>query len=299
MRIPRTPMAAAAATVAVLAAAAPAGAQALRGTVVHHNRHGHSFAVAARDGSLHAVHARSLPAVGRVVRVDARRLSNGTYAAHSVHAHGHRGHTHLQGTVTYVDPSGKRLVVSSNGVSLLMRTSRHRGARAASNESLPATGTVVNVEAVLPAGGMPIAQTVTPLGTDFTTKLEGNVVAVDATARTLTISADDDDQSGAQLTIAVPDTTIDLTTIMPGDEVELLVALHSDGTYVLLGLAGDDNGEHADDPGDQQGQSCSGDDGHGDDGGDGGPGSPTGQGDQGGDHHGDNGGGGGDGQGDR
>lgn len=298
MRIPRTRAVAAVTAMAALGVAAPAGAQALHGTVVHHNRHGHSFAVAARDGSLHAVHARRLPAVGRVVTVAARRLSNGTYAARGIHGRGHRGHTHLQGTVTYVDPSGKRLVLSSNGVSLLMRTSRHHGAHAASNDGLPATGTVVDVKAVLPTGGMPIAQTVTPIGTDFTTKIEGNVVAVDTTARTITITADDDDQSGAQLTISVTDPAIDLTAIQPGDEVELLVALHSDGTYVLLGLAGDDNGEHADDSEHQQGQSCGGDDDHGDHGGDhhgdgGGQPTPTGQGDGGGDN------GGGDGQGDQ
>ncbi|HYV15352.1 MAG TPA: hypothetical protein VE972_04980 [Conexibacter sp.] len=275
---------------AALGVAAPAGAQALRGTVVHHNRHGHSFAVAAHDGSLHAVHARRLPAVGRVVRVDARRLGNGTFAASHVHGRGRRGHTHLLGTITYVDPSGKRLVLSSNGVSLLMRTSRRGGVHAASHEGLPAMGTVVDVSAVLPAGGMPIAQDITPVGTDFTVKVEGNVVAVDATARTITITADDDDQSGAQLTIAVPDPAIDLTQIAPGDEVELLVALHSDGTYVLLGLAGDDDGEHADDPGDQQGRSCGGDDNGGDHRGHGDHGE---QGDTGGDD------GGGDGQGDR
>jgi hypothetical protein len=212
------------------------------------------------------------------VRVDARRLSNGTFAAQQVHGRGHRGHTLLHGTITYVDPSGKRIVLSSNGVSLLMRTSRHHvhGAHVASDTELPAVGTVVEVSAVLPPGGMPIAQDVTSVGTDLTTKIEGSVVAVDTTARTLTISADDDDRSGAQLTIAAPD-TFDLTTIQPGDEVELLVALHADGSYVLLGLAGDDDRENADDRGDQQGRSC----GHDDTGDDGG-----------GEHHGDDGGGG-------
>jgi hypothetical protein len=140
---------------------------------------------------------------------------------------------------------------------------------------------MVDVEAVLPAGGMPIAQQITPVGTDFTVTIEGNVAAVDTTARTLTVSADDDDQSGAQLTVSVPD-SFDLTAIKPGDEVELLVALHSDGTFTLLGLAGDDNAREGDDQGEQQGEPCDGH--HGDQGGDGGH-----QGEQG-DDHGDDGG---------
>lgn len=248
----------------VLGAAAPAGAQVLRGTVVHHNRHAHSFAVALKGGALRSVHARRLPAVGRLVRVDARKLGNGTFAAHGVRAHGSRTHARLRGTVTFVDRRAHRLVVSSHGVSLLLRTRRQRGAAAA--DSLPGSGTVVEVDADL-SEDTPVAQSVTPVGTDLTVTVEGVVVAVDATAGTLTISADDEDASGAQLTIAVP-TGIDVSGLAPGDQVELLVTLHSDGTYALLGLAGDDNAEHADDPSEQQGQPCDGgEDHHGDQGG--------------------------------
>jgi hypothetical protein len=266
MRIPRTRAALAAAALVLLGAAAPAGAQSLHGTVVHHNRHGHSFSVATSDGSLEAVHAHRLPGIGRVVSVDARALSNGTFAARSVRAGRRHRHAHLHGTVTFADRGGHRMVVSSNGVSVLLR------ARAS---QVPATGTVVDVQAVLPASGMPVAQTVTPVSSDFTVDVEGVVTAIDTTARTLTVSADDDEQSGATLTIAVP-ATIDLSTIATGQEVELLVALRSDGTFALLGLAGDDNARNADDPGDQQGRPCGGNHdngehhGRGDGGGDGG-----------------------------
>jgi len=248
MRIPGTRAAlGAAAAIAVLGAAAPAGAQTLRGTVVHHNRHGHSFSVALKNGSLRSVHARRLPKIGRVVAVNARALSNGTFAAHGVRAHGRRGHARLHGTVTFADRRHHRFTVSSGGVSLLVR---------AASVQMPATGEVVDVEAHFAPSGTPVAQSVTPAGTDFTIRLEGTVAAVDTTARTITVSADDDEQSGAQLTISVPDPAIDLTAITPGQEVELLVALHSDGTFSLLGIAGDDNARNADDHGDQQGQPC-------------------------------------------
>jgi len=248
MRISRSRTALAAAALAVLGAAAPAGAQSLHGTVVHHNRHGHSFSVATSDGSLEAVHARHLPGIGRAVSVDARALSNGTFSAGTAHEGRRHRHAHLHGTVTFEDRGRHRMVVSSNGVSVLLR------ARAS---QVPATGTVVDVQAVLPASGMPVAQTVTPVSTDFTVKIEGVVTAIDTTARTLTVSADDDARSGATLTISVP-ATIDLSTIATGQEVELLLALHSDGTYALLGLAGDDDARNADDHGAQQGQPCGG-----------------------------------------
>jgi hypothetical protein len=241
---------------AVLGAAAPAGAQALGGTVVHHNRHAHSFVIATRGGALRAIHARSLPGVGRTVHVEARALRNGTFVAHRVHVGARRRRVRLHGTVSFADRRTGRFVLSSDGVSLLLRTRRGRGAHAA-NTSVPAPGTTVNVEAELPAGGTPTAQTVTPTGADFTIHVEGTVLAVDETARTITLSADDDEQSGAQLTISVP-AAIDLTTIAPGQEVELLVALRSDGTYALLGIAGDDGAKQADDQGDEQGQPCGG-----------------------------------------
>lgn len=254
MRISRPWLVAVAAAALTLgAAAAPAGAQLLRGTVVHHNRHAHSFVLAVRGGGLRAIHARKLPAIGRTVAVRARPLRNGTFAATKVRAGHRRTHVRIRGTVSFADRRHHRFTISANGVSLLVHVRRHRGARAAASD-VPAPGTTVEVEADLESGDDTVAQTVTPTGTDLTVKVEGKVLAVDTTARTITITADDEDQSGAQLTISVPDTTIDLTTITPGSEVELLVALHSDGTYTLLGLAGDGNAKQADDQGDQQGQ---------------------------------------------
>jgi hypothetical protein len=254
MRIPRTRPLAVAAAALTLGATAPAGATVLHGTVVHHNRHAHSFVVAVRGGGLRAIHARKLPAIGRTVAVRARALRNGTFAATKVRMGRRRTHVRIRGTVSFADRRHGRFVVSANGVSLLVRTHRRR-AGASAADTVPSPGTTVEVEADLEANDdAPVAQTVTPTGTDLTIKVEGKVLAVDTTARTIAITADDDAQSGGALTISVPDTTIDLTTITVGSEVELLVALHSDGTFTLLGVAGDDNAQQADDQGEQQGQ---------------------------------------------
>lgn len=258
MRIPRTRALALAAAALTLGAAAPAGAQVLHGTVVHHNARAHSFVLAVRGGGLRAVHAHHLPAVGRTVAVRARALRNGTFAATHVRAGRRSTHVLVRGTVSFADRRHHRFTISANGVSLLVRAGRHHGARAAASD-VPAPGTTVEVDVDLETGdAAPIAQQVTPTGTDLTIAVEGKVLAVDQNARTITVSADDEDQSGGQLTISVPDASIDLGTIAVGSEIELLVALHSDGTYTLLGLAGDGNARQADDQHDQQGQSCDG-----------------------------------------
>jgi hypothetical protein len=191
------------------------------------------------------VHARTLPAIGRVVAVDARALRNGTFAAQHVRGTRRGRHVRLHGTITFADRAHHRFAMSASGVSLLVRCRRNQ---------VEAAGTTVDVSAVVPPSGTPIAQTVTPVGTDPTVTLEGTVLAVDATARTLTLSADDAEQSGGQLTVSVP-AGIDLSAIAVGDEAELLVTLHSDGTYTLAGLAGDGGSRQADDQSEQQGQS--------------------------------------------
>jgi len=247
MRIHRTGVVAAAVAAALLALAVPAGAQSLSGTVVHHNRRAHSFVVAAKGGQMAAVHAASLPGIGRSVHLQARALRNGTFSGSQVHAGKRHRHVHLHGTVSFADRHGHRFTLSANGVSLLVR---------ARSALVPAAGQTVDVEATMPASGTPVAHSVTPAGTDFTIHVEGKLVSVDTTARTITITADDDAQSGAQLTISVPDPSIDLTKLVAGQEVELLVALHSDGTYTLLGFADDENGQQADDQNEESGQPC-------------------------------------------
>ncbi len=266
MRIPRTCTAALAAAALTLALAAPAGARTLSGTVVHHNRHAHSFVVAVRGGGLRAVHAAKLPPVGHVVRVRARLLHNHTFAAQHVHVGArHRGHVRLRGVVTFADRHRSRIVLSSNGVSLLVSThgarGRGHGAHAASDApatpapsdaATPAPGTKVDVQADVPSDGTtPVAQTVTSDGKAFSINLEGTILDVDPKNHTVTISADDDSLSGGKITITVPD-SIDLAvlSIFAGQEVDLSALLGSDGdgSLSLDGIAGDSDSGAADDP---------------------------------------------------
>lgn len=101
-------------------------------------------------------------------------------------------------------------------------------------------------------------------------EIEGMITAIDPSARTLTIAADDHgDDTLMTLVVTVP-ASFDLGRFAVGDEAELDVVARADGTLVLSGVDEDDQGDdHGDDgPGHDQGEDHGGDD----DGGHSGPG---------------------------
>jgi hypothetical protein len=236
----------------------------LRGVVVHRNARAHSFTLAGARGQLLAVHARRSPRVGRSVVVRARRLRNGTYAATAVRVGKLRRHARIRGTVTYVNRSGRSFVVSARGVSLLVHAGHVRLRAVAAASDLPSVGDDVTVNATVDDQGDVEAGQVSDDGDaqSATVDLEGTVLAIDPTARTLTISADDDRQTGATLTVLIP-ASFDISAFNVGDEVELTATLNPDGTYTAVSSACDDNAQQANDGSNEQGSGSPGGD-HGD-----------------------------------
>lgn len=221
--------------------AGSAGAATLNGTVVHLNSHAHSFTLASGNGRLRAVHARHSPRLGSVVTVDAHRLRNGTYRAVHVSSHGHRArHVRISGAVTYVSAASRSFVLSARGVSILVHL-RKAGHASAASVRLPTLGTDVTVDGTLDSPGDVTATGVQDAGQDPNgLDLEGVLVSIDQSARTLSISADDDNESGGTLTVDVP-TSFDLSQFQAGQEVELIVAANGDGTYTLVQSSDDGN----------------------------------------------------------
>lgn len=244
---------------AALLAPSAASAATLAGTVVQSNASSHSFVIATRGGHLSEVHARHQPGIGRHVVVSAVKLRNGTWAARRVHQSGLRQSARIHGTVTYSSARAQTFVVSARGVSLLVhRHPRHRAGdvfaaiATASTGSLPAVGDDVTVSAEL-TGGDVTATEVSDQGTNSNgIDLEGVVLGVDMTASTISISADDSEQSSASLTVDVPQ-SFSMTQFNIGDKVELIVSLNPDGSYTLEQSSGDESAQQADNPGDQQG----------------------------------------------
>jgi hypothetical protein len=243
---------AAAAVIAGTALAGSASAATLKGTVVHANKRAHSFVVAGRSGKLAAIHARKSPRVGRLVTVRARKLRNGTYGASRVHV-GRRSHrAHFRGVVTFVDRAHARFVVSARGVSLAVHRKRSRAAAAA--DTMPAPGTQVTVDGSIDDQGDIEADTVENDGeNNNSSDLEGRVLNIDPQGRTLTITADDNDEiQGGTITVHIPD-TFDITSYHVNDMVQILATLNPDGTYTAVNSSQDDSSEEADNEQHQEG----------------------------------------------
>jgi hypothetical protein len=251
----QTLSAATCALIASLAVGGVAEAKTLRGTVVHRSPKAHKFAVADRTGKLFSVHAGRTPAVGRSVTVSARRLRNGTFAAKRVVVGRRMTSTRIRGTVTFVDRGARAFVVSARGVSMVVhgRTSRARARVAAVGDGLPAVGTQVTVDATLDQRGEMQTQEIHEHGEDQgTIELEGIVIALDESTRTLTLSADDDGESSGTIAVNLPD-GFDLAAFAVGDVVEIEATLNDDGTYTAVRSSHDDSVDEADGTDDDQG----------------------------------------------
>ncbi len=238
----------------MLVTATSASAKTLAGTVVHRNPRSHAFVVASRGGHLTALHARHLPGLGRVVTVSARRLRNGTFVAHRLHAHGRRGRARIRGAVTFVDPRHRSFVVSAKGASILVHAAgpASGGAVASSTGSLPPVGSVVRVDTSLDGHGSLEAAEVQQVGEETAgIELEGVVLAVDPVARTLQISADDDNEAGGSILVNVP-AELELSAFQVGQEVSLTVASSAEG-FVLQGSSCDGNAQEANELSSEQG----------------------------------------------
>ncbi|HET9075184.1 MAG TPA: hypothetical protein VFN48_11455 [Solirubrobacteraceae bacterium] len=230
--------------------ASAATAHQLRGTVVHHNARAHSFVVAAANGTLYAIHAGRLPALGTRVSVDVTRLANGTFAARRTHVSGRLRHgqtVRTRGVVSFVDRASRTYTLSARGVSLLVHADRQAHS---TGVTMPTVGsTVTSTGAVTPTGID--AQSTTDQGAASSTyQLEGVILSVDPTANTITVSADDDNLSGASITVSVP-APLSVSVYQPGQEVELQVQ-DLNGTVTLLGSSSDQGYQGANGQADQQ-----------------------------------------------
>ena len=250
----------ASASLALMAAPGVASAAHISGTVVERDAHAHSFVLADHLGDMHELHSRQLPTLGRTVTVAATMLRNGTWAASHVRVGTARHHVRIRGTVTFVSSGAGSFVVSARGVSLLVHRRAHRTGRgshvvafaASPDGQLPSVGSTVSLTTDL-GGGEVDATQVSDQGQNANgVDLEGTVLAVDSAARTLTISADDSDQSAGSITVDVP-ASFDMSLFTVGGRVELIASLNPDDTYTLEQSSNDGNVSQAQNGRAQQG----------------------------------------------
>ena len=233
---------------------AASGAQArrihhVRGVVVHRNSHAGSFVVANGRGRLFAIHAAKSPALGSVVAVSVHRLRNHTFAARRVRAKGASNHVRIHGAVTHVNGVAKTFVVSAEGVSMLVKSGRLAA-------SLPAVGKTVTVTGTLDDEneGQVEEEDLQEEGEDNNgLDVEGTILEINPTTRTLTITAEDDQTENETVTVHVP-TTIDITMFHVGDEFDLTVTPLTGGGFELVATSSDEGEQGAEDGEDEQGE---------------------------------------------
>jgi hypothetical protein len=187
------------------------------------------------------------------VFVSARHLRNGTWMAQHTRVGHASKHVRMRGTVTYVNRRRGTFVLSTRGASLLVhaRMSRRHDVRLSSASEIR-DGEVVALDADLTDASVE-ASSIRPAGFQSSgISLEGTVQAIDPVARTLAVSADDADESGAVVTVQVP-SAFDLGAFTVDEPVELTVARDPDGTFTLEQSSDDSSGEAADNLDDIQG----------------------------------------------
>jgi hypothetical protein len=211
----------------LLTTGAAAKPHALKGTVVHRNHHARSVVVASSKGVLHKVRVRHGKArFARHVAFRATRTRTGAFTTRHMSDHGDATTAKVRGAVTFVDTAARTFTVSDNGASILVHL-------ADTAKALPAVGDTVLVVADL--------TTSTPTQLEATdvvvnpdaaaakaVEIEGVVLAIDQDKRVLTLSADDDNESGKMIAVTLP-AEFDITKFAVGQEVELLATLNDDG----------------------------------------------------------------------
>lgn len=231
----------------------------VKGAVVHINEFANSYTVARGDGTLTAVHADNLPALGDVVSVETRVLANGTRAEN-----GDREQTettrqfNLKGTVTFSDPRIGAYTVSVPGSSLLIRVPAGTrmpqvadrvevGARIADKLD-PIEPQDAGREGCGTAPRIPkprkfaLEQTSLEVtGSADAAPVEGVVQGVCRKSGSLILSADDVRESGRDIAIVVP-ASLPRGDLKPGQVLKLRADIGASGNLTASAIA-DDEGE--------------------------------------------------------
>jgi hypothetical protein len=229
---------------------APSDENDLAGTVVHTNPQAKSYTLATSQAELIVVHAKKLPDPGTKLKAKVKHLQNGTMSEVSSKEKGSQRTAKLRGTVTYVADDAHSYTVSVRGVSLLVTAPD-----AAPTGERPKLRSLVALEVRLedppPDASVPVIvrETSLKLEGDATgpVELEGTVGAVDAAARTITLSADDRRDTQKDLTMSVPD-SIDLSKLKKDDVLIATADIDPQGAYGLTGSWEDGSVKLADDP---------------------------------------------------
>ncbi len=224
---------------AALLSPALASAAQKQGVVVKVTPAKRMVAVANARGAVLLVHVRATKGLraGQVVRMQARKLRNGTYAGSSVKILRATKRVHIRGVV--LKRRGGAIVLSARGAVVKVRLGKGVRSLSAMNEG-PAPGSVV--DATVEVSGNGILEAVELKELDPSAQagaIEGHITAIGPGLLTVT-------DNGVSLQLGVP-ATIDLSKFKRGDDVLAYFSRDATGTLTLTAIGGDEDEAEADD----------------------------------------------------
>lgn len=226
--------------------------QDLKGTVVHTNSAAGSYTMAINGDELVSIHAPALSEPGTKLEAPLRRLANGTFAEAGDLEKEKKEATEatFRGVVTYTDPdsAAPSYTVSGRGSSLLIHLDPDPTGAA---PQLPPVGTYVTVTAGFDSGLRQEKIETEPGPPSTYLDLAGIVKEVSPDGHLL-FSADDNHESEADLTLAIPE-GLDTTKLKPGDSYLATAEVDPDGALKLTGITSDEHTKGANDPASAQG----------------------------------------------
>lgn len=204
----------------------------VRGVVIARNSARHTLALSNATHGVSTLRLRSSSAVDAValgsnVTAKALPLGDGTFNVTKFSSRGGVRRATLRATV--VAATSGRLTLSSGG-SVFSVTSSSRSAHDGQSSS-PSAGEVVEVSVAIGAGGLD-ETALQQVGTTNLIELQGTLTSV--TSTTLVVAA----EGGATTTIAIPASLTLPSTIVAGNQVEVLVA-YSNATFTLVTISDD------------------------------------------------------------
>jgi len=245
----------------------PPGSRALAGTVAAVAADGEGFVLAARDGSLLHVHASGCGvAPGDNLHLRARRLANGTWSADRVRRVAAAESMRVAGTVVWSDPATGRYALGARGATLLVTVPSTPApadppATTPAPPAAPAPPAVgaqlrVRLQPVAARDGQPAAlaeqaRRAAPAPADPAApvpplELSGLVQSTDSQARRLVLALDAGAQPPLTIALSVPP-AIDLTRLLPAQQLAVTATAAADGALTLTGLSPDGDALAADD----------------------------------------------------
>ncbi len=212
----------------------PATASAFRGVAVAKDAARHSIVVASKGGLVRTVRAPGRAGavrLGHRLVFSARRLSDGTFRASSLRAGGHARHAVIRGVVVRNQRRLHRLLISAGGTVFAVRAP----ARGFASNRGPRSGDRVEVRVTISGKGL-AASSLEEIGHTDGLELEGIFLGIADGKLRLAVA------HRGEVFVTIP-AGLQLPTLNPGDEIELVVSVDTAGTFTLVSVQGDDEND--------------------------------------------------------